>query len=72
MSDELSALEASGTWSIVSLTKGKSAIGCRWIYKAKFSADGSLQRYKARLVPKGTLNSKALTILKLFLRLKNL
>ncbi|XP_073317219.1 uncharacterized protein [Primulina huaijiensis] len=52
MADELKALEANNTWSIVSLPHGKSSIGCRWVYKAKFSADGSLQRYKARLVAK--------------------
>ena len=28
-------------------------IGCRWVYKVKHNADGSIQRYKACLVPKG-------------------
>lgn len=52
MAAELEALECNGTWSIVSLPPGKSVIGCRWVYKAKFHADGSLERYKARLVAK--------------------
>ena len=28
-------------------------MGCKWIFKTKLNADGSLQRCKARLVAKG-------------------
>ncbi|XP_073158979.1 uncharacterized protein [Henckelia pumila] len=68
MSEELKALELNVTWSIVSLPLGKSVVGCRWVYKTKFSADGSLQCYKARLVLKDILNKRALIISKLFLQ----
>ena len=30
-----------------------NVIDCRWIYKLKCKADGSLDHYKARLVAKG-------------------
>ena len=28
-------------------------VGSRWIYKVKHAADGSMEKYKARFVPKG-------------------
>ncbi|XP_059315764.1 uncharacterized protein LOC132066475 [Lycium ferocissimum] len=41
------------TWTLVPLPKGKKAIGCKWVFKIKHKADGSIERYKARLVLKG-------------------
>ncbi|XP_031253543.1 uncharacterized protein LOC116111503 [Pistacia vera] len=53
MSKEIKALEDNHTWSLVTLAPGKSPIGCKWVYKLKFNADGTLERYKVRLVAKG-------------------
>lgn len=53
MNLEIAALENSNTWNIVDLPKGKKAIGCKWIFKTKLKADGSIERHKARLVAKG-------------------
>ncbi len=36
-----------------SLPLGKKPIGCKWIFKIKYHADGTIERYKAQLVPKG-------------------
>ncbi|KAH9681835.1 retrovirus-related pol polyprotein from transposon RE1 [Citrus sinensis] len=47
---ELQALENNGTWTVVSLPPGKRAIGCKWVYRIKYNADGTIERYKARLV----------------------
>ncbi|GAA0160213.1 transmembrane signal receptor [Lithospermum erythrorhizon] len=35
---------------MVDLPPGKKAIGCRWVYKIKRKQDGSIDRYKARLL----------------------
>lgn len=53
MAEEIAALEANNTWSVQTLPKDKKVVGCRGIYKVKYIADGSLDRYKARLVAQG-------------------
>ncbi|KAL2236118.1 UNVERIFIED_CONTAM: Retrovirus-related Pol polyprotein from transposon RE1 [Sesamum indicum] len=50
---ELDALEKNNTWSLSPLPEAKWAIGCKWVYKTKLRADGTVERYKARLVVKG-------------------
>ena len=35
------------------LPPSKVPIGCKWVYKVKLKADGSVERYKACLVAKG-------------------
>lgn len=53
MKNEIQALEDNHTWIITQLPKDKKAIGCRWVYKIKYKADGEVDRFKARLVAKG-------------------
>jgi len=53
MDEEMAALDANSTWELVALPKDKKAIGCKWVYKVKHNAGGSMSRYKARLVAKG-------------------
>ncbi|KAL8109804.1 hypothetical protein AgCh_025773 [Apium graveolens] len=50
MNVELEALEANDTWDVTTLPSNKKAIGCKWLYKTKFKSDGSIERFKARLV----------------------
>lgn len=53
MNAEFDALLQNKTWSLVSPPPAVNVVGCRWIYKLKKKADGSIDRYKARLVSKG-------------------
>jgi len=68
---ELQALPANNTWSLVQLPSGKPVVGCRWIYKVKYKADGTLERYKARLVAQGFTQTKGVDFFKTFSQLPN-
>ena len=53
MDKEIQALEMTRTWVITPLLVGKTPIGCKWVYRVKLNSDGSVERYKGRLVAKG-------------------
>lgn len=53
METEMKALMKSGTWEKCNLPPNKKPVGCRWLYTIKHNPDGTVARYKARLVPKG-------------------
>ncbi|XP_066358325.1 uncharacterized protein [Miscanthus floridulus] len=53
MNHEYNALLQNKTWHLVPLPKGKNIIDSKWVYKIKRNADGTIDRYKARLVSKG-------------------
>jgi Reverse transcriptase (RNA-dependent DNA polymerase) len=53
MDEELNALKRNQTWELIKLPNGAKTIGCRWIYKIKYKSDGTIERYKVRLVAKG-------------------
>ncbi len=52
MDEEMATLDANATWELVALPKDKKAIGCKWVYKVKHNVDGSVSKYKARLIAK--------------------
>ncbi|XP_026387812.1 uncharacterized protein LOC113282888 [Papaver somniferum] len=53
MAEEIGTLDKNGTLSITDLPPRKKAIGCKWVYKIKYNFDGSVERYKDRLVVLG-------------------
>uniref|UniRef100_A0A5B6Z4V3 Reverse transcriptase Ty1/copia-type domain-containing protein n=1 Tax=Davidia involucrata TaxID=16924 RepID=A0A5B6Z4V3_DAVIN len=58
MSEEFQALQNQGTWSLVPRPSNNPVIGCKWVFRLKKNADGSIARHKARLVAKGHLVAK--------------
>ena len=53
MEEEMESMNANQVWDLVDLLSGRRSIGNKWILKIKRKADGSVERYKARLVSKG-------------------
>ncbi|RVX04638.1 putative mitochondrial protein [Vitis vinifera] len=53
MVEEIRALEKNGTWEVMTLPRGKKPVGCKWVFTVKYKADGTVERYKARLVAEG-------------------
>ena len=39
------------------LPRGKTTVGCKWVFTIKYKADGSIGRYRARLVTKGFIQT---------------
>ena len=53
MKEELDSQHKTGTWDLVDLPSGKSAIDCKWVYKIKTRSDGTDDHYKALLLARG-------------------
>jgi hypothetical protein len=53
MKEEYNALLENKTWHLVPPRSNKNIIDCKWVYHIKKRADGSIDRYKARLIAKG-------------------
>jgi hypothetical protein len=53
MDAEYDALMKNKTWHLVPPKKGSNIIDCKWVFKIKYNVDGTLDKYKGRLVAKG-------------------
>lgn len=50
---EMDSLQSNETWTLVDLPPGRKPITCKWIFSIKMKENGSVDRYKARLVVRG-------------------
>lgn len=53
MQQEFQALMRNNTMSLVPCPTNANIVGCKWIFRIKRRADGSIERHKARLVAQG-------------------
>ena len=53
ISEELTKLQALGTWEYAELPPGEKTVGCKWVFTVKYTPTGLINRYKARLVAQG-------------------
>lgn len=60
MQDEYNALKAQGIRQLVPPPLDRSIIGSKWVYKIKKNPDGSVSRYKARIVAQGFSQAQSL------------
>ena len=53
MNRELATLERAGTWETVPRPPNTNVVGSKWVFRIKRKADGTIEKYKARLVARG-------------------
>lgn len=53
MQEEYLALKTNHTWDLVLPATPVKIVGSKWVFRIKYNSDGSVSRYKVRLVAKG-------------------
>ena len=53
MNLEFDALLKNQMWKLVPFSPSQNLIDCKWVFRIKRHADGSIEHFKARLVAKG-------------------
>ena len=53
MQKEMDSIYSNNVWDLVEQPENRKPIGSKWVFKKKTKADGSIERYKARLVAQG-------------------
>ena len=49
---------ANGTWEITERPYGCKPLRCKWVFKKKLRPDGTIEKYKARLVARAMPRKK--------------
>ena len=66
MQAEVELLENSDTWTFVDRPRDKNVLPGKWVYRVKYSADGQVDKYKARYVAKGLAQVKRLDFFQMY------
>ena len=53
MKSEMKSLKENDAWELVELPSGQKIVGSKWVYKTKIGENGTVERYRARLVTQG-------------------
>lgn len=51
--DWIQSLIENQIWDLAELPENRSPVTCKWVFKLKWKPDGSIDRFKARLVARG-------------------
>jgi hypothetical protein len=49
---EIDTIISNGTWELVDRPYGCKPVSCKWVFKKKLMPDGTINKYKVRLVTK--------------------
>ena len=63
---EYNSLISNCTWELVPPPKGKNIVGSRWVFKVKHNANGTVERFKARVVAQGYSQSHGVDYQEIF------
>lgn len=64
MIEELRSIEKNNTWRLVDFPPGKRCISVKWVYNKKLNPDGTISKYKARLVARDFLQKKGIIFMR--------
>ncbi|GJX49741.1 zinc finger, CCHC-type containing protein [Tanacetum coccineum] len=53
INDEIDSIMGNNTWVFADLPPGCKPLSCKWIFKRKLKVDGTIEKFKARLVIQG-------------------
>jgi hypothetical protein len=66
MKQEIQAIEKNNTWRLTELPSGVKQIGVKWLFKTKLKKNGSVDKYKTRLVVKGYAQKEGIDYTEVF------